>query len=222
MPVVQRLTPLNSPYSSQPSSPHLSAVPQHSLPAIASLNNSEVHVPQRRLLVPTVRRTRVAHSRTHKVKTGRLTRPARSSSLGAELGPNRESKDWVSALGKMHIVEEQLELRGYQMYAVEKWCVASVASVEDGSSSPPILRVVDRGRLVNVVSVYTGDPRHKAAIHGLRNDLSLMREPLRSPSRFLHPSSPCQMCRHKQSLTTPFTFFVETVHDHERYISPCC
>lgn len=92
------------------------------LPTIASLNNSEVHIPQRRLLVPTVRRTRVAHSRTQKAKSGRLTRQARSGSLGVELGPNRECKDWVSALGKMHIVEEQLELRGYQMYAVEKWC----------------------------------------------------------------------------------------------------
>ncbi|KAF8463766.1 hypothetical protein JB92DRAFT_3150290 [Gautieria morchelliformis] len=124
---VQRPTPLSSPHSSQPSSPLLSPAHTHSLPTIASLNHALLYVPQRRLLVPTVRRSRVPHPRPQKTKAGR--RQNRSGSLGAELGPNRECKDWVSALGKMHIVEDQLELRGYQMYAVEKWHVITVTAL---------------------------------------------------------------------------------------------
>lgn len=135
---MRRNTPLNSPHSSQPSSPLLSATPQFSLPTITSLNNSQVHVPQRRLLVPTVRRLRVAHPRPpQKPKAGKLNRQTRSGSLGAGLGPNRESKDWVCALGKMHIVEDQLELRGFQMYAVEKWYVVPTASLANNVERPP-------------------------------------------------------------------------------------
>ncbi|KAF8592329.1 hypothetical protein K439DRAFT_1655872 [Ramaria rubella] len=142
---MQRRSPFNSPPSSLPSSPLVSAVNHASLPLPTPLNVGDGHTPQRRLLVPTVRQTRLTSPRFHRSRTGKMTRQSRSGSLGAELGPNRENKDWVSMLGRMHIVEDQVELRGYRIYAVEKW-------------------VVERGRLVNTVSVYTGDPRHKAGI----------------------------------------------------------
>jgi hypothetical protein len=37
-----------------------------------------------------------------------------------------------------------------------------------------------------------------------------------------HLSYPCPMCKHKLSLTMPFTFSVETVRDHGRYIPSSC
>lgn len=79
-------------------------------------------------------------------------------------------------------------------------------------------RVVERGRLVNVVSVYTGDPRHKAARFDFRSDMLLMQVfTLRLLSQRWHLSSLYRMWWPKLSSTTLFTSFVETVHDHEKY-----
>lgn len=160
-----QLSPPHSPQSSRPSSPLLTPIPQRSLPFIPPLN-PDTHVPQRRLLIPSVRPPRPRISRT---RTSRLTRNSRSGSLSLETNPNsKESKEWMSALGLL-IVDDQVELKGYQMYAVEKWyipfyCLCNVRLTSEKK------RVVERGRLVNVITVYTGDPEHKvrAFVRGRR------------------------------------------------------
>jgi len=84
---------------------------------------------QRRLLIPAVRpATPVSqqHVKGHqhsKSRSGKLNtgKGMRSGSVGLEAVMGGAGRDWVGALGKMRVVEEQMEVRGFQMYAVEKW-----------------------------------------------------------------------------------------------------
>ena len=41
-------------------------------------------------------------------------------------GPKPYEKTWVSALGQFDIVHEEVEVEGYQIYAVQKWFVVQV------------------------------------------------------------------------------------------------
>jgi hypothetical protein len=38
-------------------------------------------------------------------------------------GPRRYDVTWVSKLGQFDIIQEEVEVEGYQIYAVQKWCV---------------------------------------------------------------------------------------------------
>lgn len=51
-------------------------------------------------------------------------------------------------------MEDQIELEGYQIYAVEKW-------------------IVERRRPVIVLTVFTGDPKHKILVTALSPQSSL-------------------------------------------------
>lgn len=155
-------SPYHSPPSSLPSSPVLRATsPYNSVPFVAPLDQRDVelHMPQRRLLVPEVRSTRISQQRQPKAKGGILGRPHRSSSVTGE-SSSHPKRNWVSSLGKLQVVQERLELHGYQIYAVEKWYIYSSFALKTGSVFP--FRVVVRSRLVNTVCVYTGSPHHKA------------------------------------------------------------
>jgi len=49
-------------------------------------------------------------------------RSAHSTSIDV-LPPGPIAESWVAPLGKFDIEHDAIELEGYQMYAVEKWCV---------------------------------------------------------------------------------------------------
>ena len=53
--------------------------------------------------------------------------------------------EWFGLPAQFEIVALDIELEGYQMYAVEKW-------------------IVERDRPVTVLVVYTGDPAHKVRV----------------------------------------------------------
>lgn len=122
----------------------------------------------KRLLIPTVRRPSDGNSpKTASKLTSRVARSASGSTShhsspdpGAAPRPlTWAGKEWIGVECKFEILEE-LELEGYQMYAVEKWCVFP------GFACCPELnhcsRVVERTRQIMVLTVYTGDPKHKA------------------------------------------------------------
>ncbi|KAH9943422.1 uncharacterized protein BXZ73DRAFT_40322 [Epithele typhae] len=127
-------------------------------PQVSSVN---VLSTAKRLLVPTVRpirhtpaSPRIPPSKPSPSKLGR-TRTG-SLSVFTEV-PERAvvgASDWISGGEKFEIVEEYVELGGCQIYAVEKWVVA-------------------RKRPVLVVTVYTGDPRHKITVTALSPSSSL-------------------------------------------------
>ncbi|EPT03801.1 hypothetical protein FOMPIDRAFT_1028638 [Fomitopsis schrenkii] len=113
----------------------------------------------RRLLMPTVRPTKqtmgspkIPHS---KASPSKMTRSRAGSGSNPSFLSDLSDKstsisvpDWVGGGRKFEIVEEQIELTGYQIYAVEKW-------------------VVERRRPVIVVTVFTGDPQHKILVTAL-------------------------------------------------------
>ncbi|GJJ07467.1 hypothetical protein Clacol_001669 [Clathrus columnatus] len=141
-------SPLHSPPSSLPSSPVLKAtVSYNSVPFVAPLDHAEPQASQRRLLIPEVRPTRSPPQRMSKSKGGILSRPNRSGSITSEIS-SQAKKSWVSSLGRLCIVQERLQLRGYQM-------------------------VVVRSRFVNTVCVYTGNPNHRINVTALSPITSL-------------------------------------------------
>ncbi|KAJ3527194.1 hypothetical protein NM688_g8160 [Phlebia brevispora] len=98
-----------------------------------------------------------AHLRSSPVKPSR----SRAGSVVASLQPSPELSttqtvfsDWIGSGCRFEVVEEQIELEGYQIYAVEKW-------------------VVERKRPVIVLTVFTGDPCHKIIATALRPISSL-------------------------------------------------
>lgn len=38
-------------------------------------------------------------------------------------GPRPYEVTWVSKLGQFDIIQEEVEVEGYQIYAVQKWCI---------------------------------------------------------------------------------------------------
>lgn len=110
------------------------------------LPSSNVHAPmpqintnKMRLLMPTVRPTRsnilsplVSAPKSPRLKptTSNKSHRTRSGSNSAELSPPANPADlgsiWIGKQCRFEIVKEQLEIHGYQMYAVEKWWVWGV------------------------------------------------------------------------------------------------
>lgn len=58
-----------------------------------------------------------------------------------------DGQRWIGHKLRFEIVVERMELTGYQVYAVEKW-------------------IVERNRPMTLLTVYTGDPSHKARVAG--------------------------------------------------------
>ncbi|TBU49553.1 hypothetical protein BD309DRAFT_947112 [Dichomitus squalens] len=127
------------------------STPYHT-PHVSSVN---VVSTSRRLLMPTVRAVRptsprVPNSKPSPSKLGR----GRAGSLPVSVVNEPQERtvvgasEWLPGGEKFEVVEEQLELEGFQIYAVEKWVVA-------------------RKRPVLVLTVFTGDPKHKITVTAL-------------------------------------------------------
>ncbi|KAI0084175.1 hypothetical protein BDY19DRAFT_898854 [Irpex rosettiformis] len=111
-----------------------------------------------RLLMPTVRQARPSPAcilpKTTRFSPSKNPR-SRAGSLVHTVPPSPDPNaspaplvDWIGGGLRFEVVEEQIELSGYQIYAVEKW-------------------VVDRHRPVTVLTVFTGDPNHKITVTAL-------------------------------------------------------
>ena len=95
-------------------------------PQVSSVN---VALYARRLLVPTVRppRSTPTSPRIPPVSRGpptKLGRPRNGSLSFPAEAPERcavGASEWIPCGEKFEVVEEQLELEGFQIYAVEKW-----------------------------------------------------------------------------------------------------
>ncbi|KAF7790804.1 hypothetical protein EIP86_001761 [Pleurotus ostreatoroseus] len=95
--------------------------------------------------------SRIPSAKSSPAKTSR----SRGDSVAASLQPSPDlsaiqlvSDDWIGGNCRFEVAEEQIELEGYQIYAVEKW-------------------VVERKRPVTVLTVFTGDPNHKITVTAL-------------------------------------------------------
>lgn len=91
---------------------------------------------------------------------------SRSGSASAQSSPDPGARggEWVSPSCKLEVVEDPIEMEGYQIYAVEKWQVNICLCPSSVPSYHYVSRVVERTRLVNVLVVYTGDPDHKVSL----------------------------------------------------------
>ncbi|KAI9063225.1 hypothetical protein FKP32DRAFT_1592689 [Trametes sanguinea] len=126
-------------------------------PQVSSVNINH----QKRLLLPTVRPVR-PQTTSPRFSAKNASKPARSraGSVSANVSPDPPERipsnaaTWLPGGEKFEIVEEQLELEGFQIYAVEKWVVA-------------------RKRPILVLTVYTGDPTHKITVTAFSPQSSL-------------------------------------------------
>jgi len=60
---------------------------------------------------------------TGKAKSGAGNAQLHMSVTPPTPGPRRYEVTWVSKLGYFDIIQEEVEVEGYQIYAVQKWCV---------------------------------------------------------------------------------------------------
>jgi hypothetical protein len=65
---------------------------------------------------------------------------------------------WLGMDANFQVVQEQLQLDGFQLFAVEKWYVLNLSFAY---RSPIRARVTERTRPIITLAVYTGDPLHK-------------------------------------------------------------
>ncbi|KAI0750862.1 hypothetical protein C8Q80DRAFT_1217783 [Daedaleopsis nitida] len=130
-------------------------------PHVSSVNVANV---PKRLLMPTVRSVKPPAPSPRlppaaKSSSSRLGRSV-AGSLSTSAYPDANERtvvgasDWLVGGEKFEVIEEQLELEGFQIYAVEKWVVA-------------------QKRPVLVLTVYTGDPKHKITVTALSPQASL-------------------------------------------------
>ncbi|KAI0638204.1 hypothetical protein C8Q77DRAFT_1187759 [Trametes polyzona] len=168
-PTVPSLSPSSSPPSPVPRPAAIRAQTAISGSSL-TIPSTPLYTPQgsslnvntsKRLLLPTVRAvkpTGVSPRLPPKssVKAGR----SRAGSVSVNVSPEPPERvpsgasEWLPGGDKFEIVEEQLELEGFQIYAVEKWVVA-------------------RKRPILVLTVYTGDPKHKITVTALSPQASL-------------------------------------------------
>ncbi|CCM01577.1 uncharacterized protein FIBRA_03637 [Fibroporia radiculosa] len=109
----------------------------------------------KRLLMPTVRAVRnpssprISQYRSSPSKIPRSRAGSVSNPMLVDLtdraAPPGCPADWIGGGCKFDVVEDLVELEGYQIYAVEKW-------------------VVERRRPVIVLTVFTGDSKHKITV----------------------------------------------------------
>ena len=71
--------------------------------------------------------------------------------------------EWLGLPLKFDIVQDHLEIQGYQVYAVEKWSASFYYSSLESFPNLRLSRIVERNRPVTVLTVYTGDPSHKVS-----------------------------------------------------------
>jgi hypothetical protein len=102
--------------------------------------------PKRCLLIPTVhcspslrgdKYTGNSGAKNHrlqraagKAKSGAGNTQLHMSVIPPTPGPRRYEVTWVSKLGQFDIIQEEVEVEGYQIYAVQKWCVPLLEQIE--------------------------------------------------------------------------------------------
>ena len=120
------------------------------------------------LLLPTVRNTRstlsspTLHSKSPKYKQSALSRlssPQPPHILPDAHFPASVGHAWLGNNALFEIVQDHLVLKGYQLFAVEKWSVYFLYPLR----SPIFPRVTQRTRPIITLAVYTGDSRHKVS-----------------------------------------------------------
>lgn len=116
--------------------------------------------PPSRLLLPRVRSSDPITS------SPRTSRPSRARSP-LPLTPDHHhatALQWLGLPLNFDVIDTQLEIDGYQMYAVEKWSASPLPlHCFIIFPSPSALRIVERNRPITVLTVYTGDPSHKVS-----------------------------------------------------------
>ena len=132
--------------------------------------------PSQVLLLPAVRNPRSRYqfdppSPVFPNKSPRSKQPARSR-LSSPQPPHLFSdthspvsvgQAWLGNNALFEIVQDHLVLKGYQLFAVEKWSVYFSSPLQ----SPILPRVTQRTRPIITLAVYTGDSRHKVCLHHL-------------------------------------------------------
>jgi len=140
---------------------------------------------RKRLLVPTVRRSgdgcspKPASRPVSKLMRSTSGSTSHHSSPDPGAAPRQVTwagKEWIGVDCKFEVVEE-LELEGYQIYAVEKWCV--VLWSHPAPKVNNFSRVVERIRPITVLTVYTGDPKHKVRSTNVTPSVALFMTPER-------------------------------------------
>jgi hypothetical protein len=121
------------------------------------------------LLLPAVRVPRSRHytdpssptlankSPKPKQPRSRLSSPQPPHLLPEFLSPPSVGHAWLGNNALFEVVQDHLVLKGYQLFAVEKWSVCFSSPLR----SPILPRVTQRTRPIITLAVYTGDSRHK-------------------------------------------------------------
>ena len=150
-------------YTPQVSSVNVAGTPQGSLVNVVTT--------ARRLLVPTVRppkqmpaSPRMPSSKPSPSKLGRSRAPSLSAYVDVPERVVVGASDWIAGGEKFEVVEEQLELEGFQIYAVEMWYALIAPYTTYCLVVTCSLRVVARKRPVFMLTVYTGDAKHKVLL----------------------------------------------------------
>jgi hypothetical protein len=117
------------------------------------------------LLLPAVRNTRsTLSSPTLQSKSPKYKHSARSRLSSPQLphllpDTHTVGHAWLGNNALFEIVQDHLVLKGYQLFAVEKWSVCFSYPFP----SPILPRVTQRTRPIITLAVYTGDSRHKVS-----------------------------------------------------------
>jgi hypothetical protein len=168
-----------TPLSSLPPSPGLSTL----LPAA----HIQTGVPdaRRTILMPSVRSPRLSSTHLHTTSprplpvrgryhgSPKMSRSKHTSvssvtvvadSVSAENSPvipplnPHDASHWFPSPCSFQVTKDQIELSGFQLYAVEKWYALHFSIVY---IMLILIRVTERKRPVITLAVYTGDPAHK-------------------------------------------------------------
>jgi hypothetical protein len=146
-------------------SPPLSPVSSSSSPAYSPIKHDssrlfivpDFHVPQH---------THHVYQRSPRKSTsGRLSRPRAESgaSIASHSNPKLFQKQWPFTDLHVHVVQRDITLSGYRLYAVEKWQVRHSFQPTCHSQTVAITyRLVQRFKIC-VLIVYTGDPSDKVS-----------------------------------------------------------
>ena len=129
--------------------------------------------PSQVLLLPAVRNPRSRYQfdpaspvlpnkspRSKQPPRSRLSSPQPPHLLPDTHSPLSVGQAWLGNNALFEIVQDHLVLKGYQLFAVEKWSVYFYPPLQ----SPILPRVTQRTRPIITLAVYTGDARHKVSL----------------------------------------------------------
>ncbi|KAI6164879.1 hypothetical protein EDD17DRAFT_1473857 [Pisolithus thermaeus] len=108
-----------------------------------STNMHSVFPPSPVSVPPRSPRTKQPSAKLIRSRSGSATATMERGVMAVDVESDGER--WIGLKCRFEIVVERMELTGYQVYAVEKW-------------------IVERNRPMTLLTVYTGDPSHKARI----------------------------------------------------------